>query len=126
LLAAGIDPESVAVLVNAADGPNPQELPTPSFAPPVHPLATSLAISEIGLSGSPTAVGAYWLTFGVAALLMLGLLHALAALDVTPIPEPALTVLDPTIGFVAAVAIGSGGWRVIQSLRIRRRGSPPS
>jgi hypothetical protein len=109
------------VLVSSVDGPNPAALPEPSFAPAVNPFSPALAFTEIGLSGSPVTVGFYWLVFGVAVLMMLAVFTLLLAVEVVRLPPLAPSVIAWVMGTIGAGAIGWGGWRVLSSVRVRRR-----
>jgi hypothetical protein len=72
LRARGLDAESVQVLVNSLPGaPVPAELPEATVSLTTNPLAPGLfSVTELGLSGDSRVVGAYWLTFGLALLVV--------------------------------------------------------
>jgi hypothetical protein len=72
MLARGLDAESAQVLVNSLPGaPTPAELPEATVSLTTNPLAPGLfSVTELGLSGDSVVVGTYWLTFGLALLVV--------------------------------------------------------
>lgn len=135
LTSQGLDEESVRVVLNSLPGARlPSELPEPTMSLSTNALAPDLlSVSELGLSGSPLVVGAYWLTFSGALLVVL--LLVLFA----PVPElfgeegPSdafiyfVETILPPVGFgLVAVSFARGLYLVLQArLKLRRRSLAP-
>ncbi|MCU0697254.1 MAG: hypothetical protein MUC96_12070 [Myxococcaceae bacterium] len=68
----GLDDESARVLVNSLPGaPVPSDLPEANVSLTTNPLAPGLfSVTELGLTGDALVVGAYWLVFGLALLVV--------------------------------------------------------
>ncbi len=122
LAAAGLDEESARVVVNSVDGRAPSVLPDASFAPTTNALSPgSFAFADLGLQGNPATVGLYWLVFGAAVLLMLGVFALMVSFEVVQQPPALLTFIARVMAPIAIGAIGFGGWKLLSSVQVRRR-----
>lgn len=118
----GLDDESAKVLLNAVDGPNPTELPEPTLSPGINPLAPStFSISDIGMSGSPATVGAYWLTFGVFTMVVVAIFFVLTSLELVAEPSHFAVDASKVLLFFGLGAAGWGAFKLLSSVSIRRK-----
>lgn len=122
LKAAGLDDEGAKVLVNSVAGALPSELPSAQLTAGTDLLSPSVyTLSDIGLTGPPTVVGLYWMGFGVAILLALGLGWMLTAAGLAEVP-PGVGEYALRIGGVAAsTSLAWGAFRYAQGVTIRRK-----
>jgi hypothetical protein len=128
----GLDEEAVQVVCNSLPGaPLPSELPEATVSLSTNALEPGLfSVTELGLSGNPLVVGAYWLTFGLVLLVVVSLVLFV------PVPElfgekgPSdafLYFIDevvPPAGFgLVAFSLARGALLVLRGRRwrIRRR-----
>lgn len=118
----GLDEESAKVLLNAVSGPNPSELPEPTLSPGINPLAPStFSISDIGMSGSPATVGAYWLTFGVFAMVVVAVFFVLVSLDIVAEPSQFSVDASKVLLFFGLATAGWGAIKLLSSVNFKRR-----
>lgn len=122
LKALGLDEESAKVLVNAATGVMPADLPSAQLTGGTNVLAPgSFTLSDIGLTGHPTVVGLYWMGFGAAILLALGIGTLMNVTGLVTVPEE-VSFLSLRLGGIAAMSfVGWGVFRYLQGVTIRRR-----
>lgn len=122
LKAAGLDDEGAKVLVNSVAGALPSELPSAQLTAGTDLLSPSVyTLSDIGLTGPPTVVGLYWMGFGVAILLALGLGWMLTAAGLAEVPAGVGEYALRIGGIAASSALAWGAFRYAQGIRIRRR-----
>jgi hypothetical protein len=122
LTAAGLDEESARVVVNSVDGRAPTVLPDASFEPTTNVLSPgSFAFADLGLQGHPATVGLYWLVFGAAVLVMLGVFALMVTFEVVEQPPALLTFIARVMAPIALIAMGFGGWKLFSSVQVRRR-----
>lgn len=122
LKSVGLDDESAKVLLNAAMGAMPSELPSAQLTGGTNVLSPStFTLSDIGLTGHPTVVGMYWIGFGAAILLALGIGTLMNVTDLVSVPE-GVEFFALRIGGIASMAfIAWGVFRYMQGVTIRRR-----
>lgn len=122
LKADGLDDESANVLINSVMGAMPQELPSAQLSPGLNVLSPgTFTLSDIGLTGPPTVVGLYWMGFGAAILLALGIGAVLSEAGLANLPED-VGMYALRIGGLASMAcVGWGVFRYSQGVTIRRR-----
>jgi hypothetical protein len=126
LLESGLDTESTRVLLNSVAGPLPSEIPTIQVFSPTNLLApTVFSFSDFGLRGSPLVVGLYWLGFGVAVVLALGVGAVMSATGLIKLPPGVGFYAVRVAGLVAGVCLGWGAYRLWQSVALRRRNASP-
>jgi hypothetical protein len=122
LKARGLDDESSKVLVNSVMGAMPSELPSAQLTGGTNVLSPStFTLSDIGLTGHPTVVGTYWIGFGAAILLALGIGTLMSVTDLVTVPE-GVEYFALRLGGIASMAfIAWGVFRYLQGITIRRR-----
>jgi hypothetical protein len=122
LKALGLDDESSKVLFNAVMGAMPSELPSAQLSGGTNVLSPStFTLSDIGLTGHPTVVGLYWMGFGAAILLALGIGALMNVTDLVTVPE-GVEFYALRLGGIASMAfIAWGVFRYMQGVTIRRR-----
>lgn len=122
LKADGLDDESVNVLINSVAGALPPELPEAELTRGTNALAPSaFTLSDIGLQGHPSVVGMYWMGFGAAILIALGLASALTFAGIVNVPDAVQFYALRVGGFVSMCFIAWGTFRWSQGVTIRRR-----
>jgi len=122
LKAIGLDDESARVLINSVVGAMPVELPNAQFSPGINVLSPStFTLSDIGLTGPPATVGLYWMAFGAAILLALGLGFILNSTLGKELPEDVGFYALRIGGFVSMCCVGWGLFRYSQGITIRRK-----
>lgn len=122
LKATGLDDESAKVLVNSVMGALPVDLPSAQLTPGTNALAPNVfTLSDIGLTGPAHVVGLYWMGFGVALFLALGLGTMMTVTGLVQLPELVgeyALRLGSLLGFVC---LGWGAFRYFQGITIRRK-----
>jgi hypothetical protein len=122
LKATGLDEESAKVLINSVIGQMPADLPDAQLSPGTNVLAPSVfTLSDIGLTGPPTTVGLYWMGFGAAILLALGLGFIMTEMLGKELPEDVGFYALRLGGFVSMCCVGWGLFRYSQGITIRRK-----
>ena len=122
LKATGLDEESAKVLINSVVGQMPVDLPDAQLSPGTNVLAPSVfTLSDIGLTGPPTTVGLYWMGFGAAILLALGLGFIMTEMLGKELPEDVGFYALRLGGFVSMCCVGWGLFRYSQGITIRRK-----
>ncbi len=124
---AQLDPESVAVLLNALpDSRMPSVMPEAKLDLGVNPLAPRLfSIFELGLSGDPKTIGLYWLVFGGVLSVLLGVFMLLSVMGDDEVSDTwayGVLVVLPRFGFaVALLSVARGVSLWLGAVRIRRK-----
>jgi hypothetical protein len=122
LKAAGLDDESAKVLINSVVGALPAELPEPQLSPGMNVLSpATFTLSDIGLTGHPATVGLYWMGFGAAILLALGVGFMLTVMMDTQLPEDVAYYAIRLGGVVSMTCVGWGAFRYSQGVTIKRK-----
>jgi hypothetical protein len=122
LKATGLDEESAKVLINSVVGALPVELPNAQLSPGTNVLSPSVfTLSDIGLTGPPTTVGLYWMGFGAAILLALGVGFLMTEMLGKELPEDVGFYAVRLGGFVSMCCVGWGLFRYSQGITIRRK-----
>ena len=122
LKATGLDEESAQVLINSVVGAMPSDLPDAQLSPGTNVLAPSVfTLSDIGLTGPPTTVGLYWMGFGAAILLALGLGFIMTEMLGKELPEDVGFYALRLGGFVSMCCVSWGLFRYSQGITIRRK-----
>ncbi len=122
LKARGLDDESAKVLINSVAGAMPAELPDAQLSPGTNVLSPStFTLSDIGLTGPPTTVGLYWMAFGAAILLALGVSFLMTEMLNKQLPEDVGFYALRIGGFVSMCCVGWGLYRYSQGITIRRK-----
>lgn len=122
LKATGLDDESAKVLINSVVGAMPAELPNAQLSPGTNVLSPStFTFSDMGLTGPAATVGLYWMGFGAAILLALGLGFIMTELLGKPLPEDVGFYALRLGGFVSMCCVGWGLFRYSQGVTIRRK-----
>lgn len=118
----GLDDESAKVLVNSVMGAMPADLPSAQLTGGTNVLAPgSFTLSDIGLTGHPTVVGLYWMGFGAAILLALGIGALMSVTELVTVPDD-VAFFALRLGGIASMAfIAWGVFRYMQGVTIRRR-----
>lgn len=118
----GHDDEGARVLVNSVMGAMPSELPSAQLSPGTNALAPSVfSLSDIGLTGPSHVVGVYWMGFGAAILLALGLAAMMTLAGMAKVPETVAYYAVRLGGVLSMACIGYGLFRYSQSVVIRRK-----
>ena len=120
----GFDEESARLALNAVDGATPSELPDATLAPGINPLSPgSFALSDVGLQGNPATVALYWMAFGAVVLVLVSVLLLLPEFGVGEPLTPA-SLFWGRVGLgLGGLALGWGLFRLLTSVRVRRRPS---
>jgi hypothetical protein len=122
LKATGLDEESALVLINSVAGALPSVLPEAQLSPGTNVLSPStFTLSDIGLTGPPATVGLYWMGFGAAILVALGLGFIMTELLGRELPEDVGFYALRIGGFVSMCCVSWGVFRYSQGITIRRR-----
>jgi hypothetical protein len=122
LKASGLDDESAVVLLNSVAGALPSELPSAQLSPGTNILSpNTFALSDIGLTGPPTTVGLYWMGFGAAILIALGLGFIFTETLDRPIPDDVGFYALRIGGFLSMCCVSWGVFRYSQGITIRRK-----
>jgi hypothetical protein len=122
LKARGLDDEGARVLLNSVMGVLPAHLPDAQLTSGLDPLApTVFTLSDFGLTGPPTTVGLYWMGFGAAIVLALGVGFVMTATDLVQLPEDVGFYAVRLGGLAAMACVGWGAFRYSQGITIRRR-----
>ena len=122
LKATGLDDESSKVLINSVIGSMPADLPNAQLSPGMNVLSPStFTLSDIGLTGPPATVGLYWMAFGAAILLALGVGFLMTEMLDKPLPEDVGFLAVRIGGFVSMCCVGWGAFRYSQGVTIRRK-----
>lgn len=121
----GHDDEGAKVLVNSVMGAMPAEIPSAQLSPGTNALApTVFSLSDIGLTGPSHIIGLYWIGFGGAILVALGLASAMNMAGFAKLPDD-VAYYGLRLGSVASMAcVAWGVFRYSQAIVIRRK--PPS
>ncbi len=118
----GLDDEAAKVLVNSVDGAMPSELPSAQLTGGTDLLSPSVfTLSDIGLTGPPTVVGLYWMGFGAAILLALGLGWVLTEAGFAELPASVGEYAVRLGGLAASTCLIWGAYRYSQGVTIRRK-----
>lgn len=122
LKADGLDEESALVLINSVMGAMPSELPSAQLSVGRNVLAPgTFSLSDLGLTGPAHIVGLYWMGFGAAILLALGVAAILTLTGLADVPD-AVAYYAVRLGGVASMAcVAWGVIRYSQGVTIRRR-----
>lgn len=122
LKATGLDEESAIVLINSIAGALPADLPDAQLSPGINVLSPStFTLSDIGLTGPPTTVGLYWMGFGAAILLALGVGFIMTETLGRELPEDVGFYAVRFGGFISMCCVGWGVFRYSQGITIRRK-----
>ena len=122
LKATGLDDESAKVLINSVVGAMPADLPNAQLSPGTNILAPGMfTLSDIGLTGPPATVGLYWMGFGAAILLALGLGFIMTEMLGKELPEDVGFYALRVGGFLSMSCVGWGLFRYSQGITIRRK-----
>lgn len=122
LKATGLDDESSKVLINSVIGSMPVDLPTAQLSPGMNVLSPStFTLSDIGLTGPAATVGLYWMAFGAAILLALGVGFLMTELLDKQLPEDVGYYAVRLGGFVSMCCVTWGAFRYSQGVTIRRK-----
>ena len=122
LKAKGLDDESAKVLINSVSGSMPVELPNAQLSPGTNVLSPStFTLSDIGLTGPPATVGLYWMGFGAAILLALGLGFIMTETLGRELPEDVGFYALRIGGFLSMSCVAWGLFRYSQGITIRRK-----
>lgn len=122
LKATGLDEESAKVLINSVIGAMPSELPDAQLSPGTNVLSPStFTLSDIGLTGPPATVGLYWMGFGAAILVALGMGFIMTEMLDKPLPEDVGFYALRIGGFLSMCCVAWGLFRYSQGVTIRRR-----
>lgn len=122
LKATGLDDESAKVLINSVVGAMPAELPNAQLSPGTNTLSPgTFTLSDIGLTGPPTTVGLYWMGFGAAILLALGLGFIMTEMLGKELPEDVGFYAVRLGGFLSMGCVAWGLFRYSQGITIRRK-----
>ncbi len=122
LKATGLDDESAKVLFNAVMGAMPADLPSAQLSPGTNILSpTVFTLSDIGLTGSPTVVGLYWMGFGAAILIALGIGALMTESGLVTLPEDVGDYALRLGGVASMACIAWGFFRYTQGIVIRRK-----
>ena len=122
LKATGLDDESAKVLINSVVGAMPVDLPNAQLSPGTNVLSPStFTLSDIGLTGPPATVGLYWMAFGAAILLALGLSFIMTETLDKQLPEDVGFYAVRIGGFVSMCCVAWGLFRYSQGITIRRK-----
>lgn len=122
LKADGLDEESALVLINSVMGAMPSELPSAQLTVGRNVLSPgTFTLSDLGLTGPAHIVGLYWMGFGAAILLALGLAAILNLTGLAEVPDN-VSYYAVRLGGVASMAcVAWGVVRYSQGVTIRRR-----
>lgn len=122
LKARGHPEEDAKVLVNSVVGRLPEELPGAQLSPGTNPLSPGVfSLSDIGLTGPSHVVGLYWMGFGAAILLALGVGGILTASGLVELPDDVGFYALRLGGVVAMACLAWGTFRYTQGVTIRRK-----
>ena len=122
LKATGLDDESSKVLINSVIGTMPSDLPNAQLSPGMNVLSPStFTLSDIGLTGPAATVGLYWMAFGAAILLALGVGFLMTELLDKQLPEDVGYYAVRLGGFVSMCCVAWGAFRYSQGVTIRRK-----
>lgn len=118
----GLDDESAKVLINSVAGALPVELPDAQLSPGTNTLSPStFTLSDIGLTGPPHTVGLYWMGFGAAILLALGVGFLMTTMLDQELPEGVSFYAVRLGGFASMCCVAWGLFRYSQGITIRRK-----
>lgn len=122
LKATGLDDESSKVLMNSVIGSMPVDLPNAQLSPGTNVLSPStFTLSDIGLTGPPATVGLYWMAFGAAILLAIGVAFLMTEVLDRPLPEDVGFYAVRIGGFISMCCVSWGAFRYSQGVTIRRK-----
>jgi hypothetical protein len=122
LKATGLDDESAKVLINSVIGSMPVDLPNAQLSPGTNILSPgTFTLSDIGLTGPPATVGLYWMAFGAAILLALGVGFLMTVLLNKDLPNDVGFYAVRVGGFVSMCCVAWGAFRYSQGVTIRRK-----
>lgn len=122
LKASGLDDESARVLVNSVSGALPSEIPSAQLAPGTNVLAPStFSLSDVGLTGSAAVVGQYWMGFGAAILLALGVATMMTVTELVTLPDDVAFYGLRIGGLLSMGCVAWGLFRYSQGVVIRRK-----
>ena len=122
LKATGLDDESAKVLINSVVGALPADLPDAQLSPGTNVLSPStFTLSDIGLTGPAATVGLYWMAFGAAILLALGVSFIMTEMLGKELPENVGFYAVRIGGFVSMCCVAWGLFRYSQGVTIRRK-----
>jgi hypothetical protein len=122
LKATGLDDESAKVLINSVVGAMPSDLPNAQLSPGTNVLSPgTFTLSDIGLTGPPATVGLYWMGFGAAILLSLGLGFIMTETLGKELPEDVGFYAVRIGGLLSMGCVAWGLFRYSQGITIRRK-----
>jgi hypothetical protein len=122
LKALDLDEESAKVLLNSVMGPIPSEIPGAQLTGGTNTLAPSVfTISDFGLTGPPHVVGLYWMGFGAAILVALGIGFLMTSSDLVKLPEDVDFYAVRLGGVASMTCIAWGMFRYSQGVIVRRK-----
>ena len=118
----GHSDEDAKVLVNSVIGRLPEEIPGAQLSPGINPLSPGVfSLSDVGLTGPRHIVGLYWMGFGAAILLALGVGAMLTGAGLAELPDD-VAFYAVRLGGVASMAcLAWGSFRYLQGVTIRRK-----
>jgi hypothetical protein len=122
LKATGLDEESAKVLINSVVGAMPADLPNAQLSPGTNILSPgTFTLSDIGLTGPPATVGLYWMGFGAAILIALGLGFVMTEMLDKKLPEDVGFYALRVGGLLSMLCVAWGLFRYSQGITIRRK-----
>lgn len=122
LKATGLDDESAKVLINSVAGALPAELPSAQISPGMNVLSPStFSLSDVGLTGPAHTVGLYWMGFGAAILLALGIGFLMTELLDQKLPDGVAFYAVRLGGVVSMSCVAWGLFRYSQGVTVRRK-----
>ncbi|MBL8913331.1 MAG: hypothetical protein JNM17_21720 [Archangium sp.] len=118
----GHDDEAAKVLVNSVMGAMPAELPSAQLSPGTNALAPSVfSLSDIGLTGPSHVIGLYWIGFGAAILLALGIASVMNMAGFAKVPDDVAYYGLRLGGVLSMTCVAWGVFRYSQAIVIRRK-----
>lgn len=122
LKADGLDEESALVLINSVTGVLPSELPSAQLTVGRNVLSPgTFSLSDVGLTGPSHIVGLYWMGFGAAILLALGVATVLTLTGLADLPDNVAYYAVRLGGLASMACVVWGAVRYAQGVTIRRR-----
>lgn len=122
LKAQGLDDEDARVLVNSVMGRVPIDLPSAQLTPGTNALApNTFTLSDIGLTGPAHVVGLYWLGFGVAVFIALGIGTLMTVSGLVALPDEVGEMALRVGSLVGGTCFVWGAWRYTSAISIRRK-----
>jgi hypothetical protein len=122
LKALELDDESAKVLLNSVMGPMPADIPNAQLSAGTNVLSPSVfTLSDIGLTGPAHVVGLYWMGFGAAILIALGIGFLMTVTDLVQLPEDVGSYAVRLGGVASMTSMAWGAFRYSQGIVVRRK-----